>query len=109
MSFVKRTRIVSVRVSQDEYQILDEVSRRQGANSVSEFLRQLIMNSAPFSTSAISRDREVVEELAALRRKVDQLSQLVKEQSGKPDSEEITTDEAQSQRGALWQEAVADA
>ena len=105
MSFVKRSRIISVRVTQDEYEILDQVSRRHGANSVSEFLRQLIMNSEPFALTAKAGVREVVEELDALRRKVDQLSQIVKERGTKPSNESAA---AKEKSAALWQEAVAD-
>lgn len=35
----KRTRIVSFRVSKDEYEILLDLTRKQGAHSVSEFAR----------------------------------------------------------------------
>jgi hypothetical protein len=83
MSFVKRTRIVSVRVTQDEYQTLDQISRRHGANSVSEFLRQLIMSSEPFASTARRAPREVAEELDDLKQKVDQLSRLVKQRAAK--------------------------
>jgi len=78
MSFVKRNRIVSIRVTQDEYQVLDRISRRRGANSVSEYLRQLIMNSEPVVSAARRGAREVTEELDALKREVDRLAQLVK-------------------------------
>ena len=77
MSFVRRTRIVSIRVTQDEYQTLDRISRREGANSVSEFLRQLIMNAAPATSASRRRSREVCDELDDLKRRVDRLSQLV--------------------------------
>ncbi len=105
MSFVKRSRIISVRVTQDEYEILDQVSRRHGANSVSEFLRQLIMNSEPFALTVKTGVREVAEELDALRRKVDQLSQIVKERGTKPSNEDAAANEKSA---ALWHEAVAD-
>ena len=79
MSFMKRNRIVSVRVTQDEYQVLDQISRRHGANSVSEFLRQLIMNSEPFASTARAGAREVTDEIDDLKQKIDQLSRLVKQ------------------------------
>lgn len=78
MSFVRRSRIVSVRVTQDEYDLLDQISRRHGANSVSEFLRQLIMKSEPFAATTRNAPRGVAEELDDLKQKVDQLSRLLK-------------------------------
>jgi hypothetical protein len=77
LSFVKRNRIVSIRVTQDEYQTLDRVSRGRGANSVSEFLRQLIMTAEPVVSASTLGSREVTHELADLKREVDRLSQLV--------------------------------
>ena len=57
--------------------ILDRISRHHGANSVSEFLRQLIMNAAPVVSATRRGTREVSEELDALKREVDRLSQVV--------------------------------
>ena len=89
VSFVKRSRIVSIRVTQDEYQTLDRISRRRGANSVSEYLRQLIMNAAPVVPASGQGTHEVSEELDYLKREVDRLSHIVEmsyrvtEQSGR--------------------------
>jgi hypothetical protein len=77
LSFAKRSRIVTVRVSQDEYQILDSVSRRWGANSVSEFLRQLIMNAEPVVSAKATGARDFGKDLEDLRRQVDRLSQTI--------------------------------
>jgi uncharacterized protein (DUF1778 family) len=80
MSFVKRNRVVSIRVTQDEYQTLDRISRGRGANSVSAYLRQLIMNAAPVvsATRRVTQDaQDVSEELDYLKREVDRLSQIV--------------------------------
>ena len=77
MSFVKRSRIVSIRVTQDEYQTLERISRQHGANSVSELLRQLIMNSEPLAAAARGETLDFTKELDELRRKVDWLSQIV--------------------------------
>jgi predicted CopG family antitoxin len=79
VSFVKRNRIVSIRVTQDEYQTLERISRGHGANSVSEFLRQLIMDSEPVASAARVGTRGFSEELDKLKRKVDRLSQVVKQ------------------------------
>lgn len=77
MSFIKRTRILSLRVTQDEYQALEAMSRRHKANSVSEFLRQLIMNPEPVVWANSGRTHEFSDEITELKRKVDQLSQMV--------------------------------
>jgi len=78
VSFVKRSRIVSIRVTQDEYQTLERISREHGANSVSELLRQLIMKSEPLVSAAGGETPpEVSKELDELKRKVDWLSQIV--------------------------------
>ncbi|MGO4883102.1 MAG: plasmid mobilization protein [Bryobacteraceae bacterium] len=77
MSFDKRNRIVSIRVTQDEYQTLERISRRAGANSVSGFLRQLIMHSETFNSAAKEGSREVTEEIERLKRKVDRLSEIL--------------------------------
>jgi predicted CopG family antitoxin len=77
VSFVKRSRIVSIRVTQDEYQTLERISRQHGANSVSELLRQLIMNSEPLAAAARGETLDFTKELDELRRKVDWLSQIV--------------------------------
>ena len=86
MSFVKRSRIVSIRVTQDEYQTLERVSRGHGANSVSEFLRQLIMNSEPVALAAGEGTRHVTAEIDDLKRKVDRLSQILKQRAAKQSS-----------------------
>ena len=77
MSFAKRSRIVSVRVTPAEYQTLDRISRRHGANSVSEFLRHIIMHSDPYVSAARGGTRDVVEDLDELKRTVDRVAQMV--------------------------------
>jgi len=93
LSFVKRSRIVSIRVTQEEYQTLDRISRRAGANSVSEFLRQLIMSSEPIASAARGATREVTEELDDLKREVDRLSQLVNQRAATASSQGVISDE----------------
>lgn len=83
MSFVKRRRIVSIRVTEDEYHTLQAISQQHGANSVSEYLRRVIMNSEPFASEAKAGTREVTTEIDALKQKVDRLSQLVKQRLGR--------------------------
>lgn len=90
MSFVKRSRIVSVRVTEDEYLILDRISRRRGANSVSEYVRQIIVN-AEFVVSAPRRGiRDVTEELEDLKREVERLSRMVMRHTATRSSRDAT-------------------
>jgi hypothetical protein len=80
LSFFKRSRVVSIRITEDEYQTLDRISRGRGAHSVSEYLRQLIMNAAPVvsATRLVTQDvQDVSEDLDYLKREVDRLSQIV--------------------------------
>jgi predicted CopG family antitoxin len=108
LSFVKRNRIVSVRITQDEYQTLDRISRGHGANSVSEFLRQLIMDSEPFASAAKVGTREFTEELDKLKRKVDRLSQIVKQGVKKQKVQDALSDKVGTQADVLQDEPVAD-
>jgi hypothetical protein len=108
LSFVKRSRIVSIRVTQDEFQTLERVSRRAGANSVSEFLRQQIMNSEPVASAAKVGTREIAAELDDLKRKVDRLSQILKQRTVKQSGPAALSDEKTPQLGMLQQEPVSD-
>jgi mobilization protein NikA len=101
MSFVKRSRIVSVRVSQDEYRTLDQISRRHGANSVSEFLRQRIINSEPFVSGAKGKSREVAAQIDELKRKVEELSQIVNKSVATQSCEGTISNENDPQIGTL--------
>ncbi len=77
MSFIKRTRIISTRVSQDEYEALLRISRENGAHSVSDYVRRMVVGSTvPFPDSDASRDG-VAADLAELQRKVDWLVRIV--------------------------------
>jgi predicted CopG family antitoxin len=108
LSFVKRNRIVSIRVTQDEYQTLERISRGHGANSVSEFLRQLIMDSAPVASAARAGTREFTAELDELKRKVDRLSQMVKQRVKKQSRQDAIADEKGLQIGMPNHEALTD-
>ena len=108
MSFVKRSRIVSIRVTQDEYQTLERVSRGHGANSVSEFLRQLIMDSEPFASAGRAGTRGFGEELDELKRKVDRLSQIVKQRVKKQYGQDAASDENSPRVGVPRQEPLTD-
>jgi hypothetical protein len=90
MSFVKRSRIVSIRVTEEEYLILDRISRRRGANSVSEYVRQIIA-SAEFVVSAPRRGiRDVTEEIEDLKRKLERLSRMVMRRTATRSSRDAT-------------------
>jgi hypothetical protein len=102
MSFVKRSRIVSIRVSLDEYQTLERISRRAGANSVSGFIRQVILSSETFN-SAAREGSEVLEEIEKLKRRVDRLSQILKQRVANDSGQDKVPDEARPQLGMLLQ------
>ena len=108
MSFAKRNRIVSIRVTQDEYQTLERISRGHGANSVSEFLRQLIMDSKPVASAARAGTREFIEELDELKRKVDRLSRIVKQRVSKQNGQDAVSDENSPQIGLPPHEPLTD-
>jgi tetrahydromethanopterin S-methyltransferase subunit G len=108
LSFVKRSRIVSIRVTQNEYQTLERISRGHGANSVSEFLRQLIMDSEPVASAAKAGTREFTEELDELKRKVDRLSQLVKQRVKKQSARDAIAEEKGLQIGMPHHEPLTD-
>lgn len=79
----KRGRIVSFRVSEEEYQLLLEQSEKQGAHSVSEFARTLAFlsqsrNSPVTEVKALAqihdlreRFEELSKQVADLRRRLD--------------------------------------
>jgi len=70
--FKKRNRIVSFRVSDDEYQTLQRISEQQGAHSVSAYARYLACNSFG-RPSGIS----LTAQLELLTHRVDELDKTV--------------------------------
>ena len=81
MSFLRRSRIISVRVSQDEYEQVERISREHGASSVSDFVRRVLTNSGFSILDSEPNARGVVAQVASLQRQVDWLLHVV-EQSG---------------------------
>jgi len=77
MTFSRRNRIISVRVSQDEYEQVERVSRERGAHSVSDFVRWVLTNGGLALTPAEVCSCGIAAQVAALERKVDWLSGLV--------------------------------
>jgi hypothetical protein len=75
---------------------------------VSEFLRQLIMNSEPFASAATGGTRGVTEELDELKRKVDRLSQIVRQRLAKQSGQGVVSDEKGPPIGTLQHEPVTD-
>ncbi len=79
----KRERIVSFRVSEEEYQLLQELTAKQGAHSVSEFARTVAFLSQSRNSSVAEvkaqaqihdlRDRfeELVSQVEDLRRRIE--------------------------------------
>jgi Ribbon-helix-helix protein, copG family len=71
--------MISIRVSQDEYEELERTSREQGANSVSDFVRRVVMNSGALAPWAVPDTWGVVAKITALERRVAWLSRIVKQ------------------------------
>lgn len=74
--FKKRTRIVSFRVSDEEYRKLQKLSRQKGAHSISDYARQLACstdghnNLAAQVTDLYSRIDQILLEIRDLRSSV---------------------------------------
>jgi Arc/MetJ-type ribon-helix-helix transcriptional regulator len=84
----RREKMVSIRLSDDEYQRLKEMTQAQGARSVSDVARsamQLMLSAhqAGFDGTIESRVRELDGRVAVLDREVQRLSALVAETNGK--------------------------
>jgi len=79
VSFLKRDHIISVRVSQDEYDRVERVSREHGAASVSDFVRRVVTNAKLSALIADATDHALLTHVAALQRQVDSLTRLVEQ------------------------------
>ena len=77
MSFVRRNRIVSVRVSQEEYDLLEQLAQEHGAFSVSDFVRRLVTNTGLTARVSDGGGRRVRAQIAELQREVERLSDLL--------------------------------
>lgn len=75
----RRTRIVSFRLSGDEYTRLQQISESHGSRSISEFFRQLIERGVPADPQKAfdRRLREFCEELDRLNSEVQRIAHLV--------------------------------
>lgn len=79
MSFIKRNRIISTRVSQDEYEKVQRISRKHGAHSVSDYLRRVMMaETGQQAAEAGTQEADI----AALQRKVEWLLRVVERSDG---------------------------
>ncbi|MGD0361575.1 MAG: hypothetical protein ABSC93_11940 [Bryobacteraceae bacterium] len=86
-----------MRVTQDEYQTLDRISRQHGANSVSEFLRERFIHAKSFMAASSAAARDVTQEIEDLKREVDLLSRIVmqivaRQTTRKPGADGIESD-----------------
>jgi predicted CopG family antitoxin len=79
VSFIKRTRIISTRVSEEEYEELQRISREHGASSVSDYVRRMVVNSIPALLDSENGGHAVAAEVAALHRKVEWLAQILEQ------------------------------
>jgi hypothetical protein len=75
----RRTRIVSFRVSGDEYTRLQQISESHGSRSISEFFRRVIESGVPADPQATfdRRLRGFCEELDRLNSEVQRIADLV--------------------------------
>ena len=80
MTFIRRNRIISTRVSEDEYEEILRISRKHGAHSVSEYLRRVMLNSASGLPAVEACNQGA--EIAVLQRKVDWLLHVVERTDG---------------------------
>jgi len=87
VSFLRRDRVISVRLSQHEYDQLDQLSRKQGASSVSDFVRRMLTNSVLSSLVADDGSAGVLAQLAVLQQQMDWLSRLVR--TGDPEKGQV--------------------
>ena len=77
MTFSRRSRVISVRVSQEEYEEVERLSRERGAHSVPDFVRRVLTTWQQFGAGSELCSSGILEQVAALQRKVDWLSGLV--------------------------------
>ena len=75
MNFIKRDRIVATRVSQEEYEELQRISREHGAQSVSDFVRRVITNHKSVILAAEAHSMAM--QIDSLQQKVDWLTDIV--------------------------------
>lgn len=74
----RRSRIVSFRLSDEEYDSLKSVSVSRGARSVSEFTRSVACNSAEDGSEALERTlRAISEHVEAIDRKLQTLTEAL--------------------------------
>jgi len=82
MTFTRRSRIISVRVSQEEYEQVERISRERGAHSVSDFVRWVLTTSGISSASSEPCNCGILAQVANLQRQVDWLSAIVTQSRG---------------------------
>jgi len=75
VNFIKRDRIVATRVSQEEYEELQRISREHGAQSVSDFVRRVITNHKSVILAAEAHSMAM--QIDSLQQKVDWLTDIV--------------------------------
>jgi len=92
VTFLRRNRIISVRVSDDEYEQVERISRERGAHSVSAFVRSILTTWGRPALSSEPCTSEIMAQVAALQRQVDLLSDVVK-QGFRADASTTPTDQ----------------
>ncbi len=86
-TFIKRNRIVSFRLSDEEYDRLEQISRAHGAHSVSDFVRITTHHAIAGSGQELARGwmkvNTVEDRIDALQQELNRLAGLIAE--WKPD------------------------
>ena len=83
----RRSRIVSFRLSDEEYDCLKSVSATRGARSVSEYTRSVACQSDDNSSKLDSMLRNLNDAVAALDRSIDRLNEIVEKPERREDAE----------------------
>ncbi len=87
----KRNRLVSFRLSEQEYQILYDSTRTGGARSISDFARRALLDSSERGTPVtVGNDtlEQLVMTMGELNRVINRLSALVETNSHSPNREQ---------------------
>ena len=106
MNFIKRDRIVATRVSQEEYEELQRISREHGAQSVSDFVRRVITNHKSVILAAEAHSMAM--QIDSLQQKVDWLTDIVSQNSPSRASGSMSTPVDTKQNGGSADESSPD-
>jgi len=81
VTFSQRNRIISIRVSDQEYEEVKRISRERGAHSVSDYVRWVLTTWGLSAQNCEPINSAILAQVAALQRQVDWLSTRVAQKS----------------------------